>query len=209
MYDQGMKIFYSAFMLVMVTFLQGCLNVATSGAEVVYNRHSIQKNINNQYLTMQAYQALYMKTDEFKNANIAISTYNNEILLAGQVPAAWQKTKAEQIVKKIPDVDSVYNLITVESPSSTLTRVSDAWITTKVKTKLLASNDIDATKVKVVTENGTVFLMGILLPEEADTAIDLARNTDGVQKVVKMFSYVSISKQYNSRMNAGETKEMA
>lgn len=199
--------FYVGLVLLITGFLQGCLNVATSGAEVVYNRHSIQKNINNQYITMQAYQALYMKTDEFKNANIAISSYNNEVLLAGQVPAAWQKAKAEEIVKKIPDVDNVYNLISIESPSSTLTRVSDAWITTKVKTKLMASNDIDASKIKVVTENGAVYLMGILLPEEADAAVDLARNTEGVQKVVKMFSYVSISKQYNP--NIGQIKENA
>ncbi len=175
--------------------LQGCLNMATTGAQAVYNRHSIQKNVTDQYITMQAYQALYFKTDQFKNANVAISTYNNEVLLAGQVPFSWQKTEAERIVKQIADVNTVYNLISIESPSSTLTRVSDAWITTKIKTKLLASDDIDVTQIKVVTENGTVYLMGILRPEEADAAVDVARYTEGVQSVVKIFSYMNISKQ--------------
>ncbi len=182
-------------MIVIVTFLQGCLDMATSGAEAIYNRHSIQKNVSDQYITMQAYQALYMKTDQFKNANISISTYNSEVLLAGQVPMSWQKLKAEQIIKTLPDINTIYNLITIEAPSSTLTRVSDAWITAKVKTKLMVSNDVDATKIKVVTENGTVYLMGILLPKEADVVVDLARNTEGVQSVVKIFSYLNISKR--------------
>ncbi|MBX3708657.1 MAG: BON domain-containing protein [Gammaproteobacteria bacterium] len=175
-------------------FLQGCWNVATTSAQVVYNRHSIEKNLTDQYITMQAYQDLYVKTDQFKNANISISTYNKEILLAGQAPKNWQKYKAEKIVRHIPHVNKIYNLIVIENPSSTLTRVSDAWITTKIKAKFVASNGMDATQVKVVTENGTVYLMGILPPEQATVAIKLASNTDGVRSVVKIFSYLKITK---------------
>jgi osmotically-inducible protein OsmY len=171
------------------------MNVATTGAQVVYNRHEIEKNLQDHYLTLQAYQALFVKTDQFKNANISISTYNNEMLLAGQVPEAWQKTKIEKIIKQIPNIGNIYNLLQVQSPSSALTRVSDTWITTKIKTKLIASNDVDASRVKVVTENGTVYLMGVLLPEQADAAVELASNTAGVQSVVKIFSYMKISKK--------------
>lgn len=174
--------------------LSGCFNIATTGAEAVYNRHSIQKNLKDHYLTMQAYRSLYFETDEFNNANISISTYDREILLTGQAPSLIQKYKAEYRVKQIPDVKKIYNLIAVQSPSSALTRVSDAWITTKVKAKLLASNDVDATQVKVVTENGTVYLMGTLLPEQADAAAEVASQTDGVLSVVKMFYYMKISK---------------
>lgn len=190
------------FKMIMITIvvtcslcLQGCLNVATTGAEAVYNRHSIQKNLKDQYLTMQAYKALYYDTDQFQNTNITISTYNREMLLAGQVPYLWQKTRVREIIKKIPDVGTVYNLVAIQSPSSSLTRINDAWITAKVKAKLLASNDMDGSKVKVITENGTVFLMGIMLPEHANEAVSLASNTDGVQRVVKIFSYMKISKK--------------
>lgn len=174
--------------------LPACMNIATTGAQAVYNRHSIQKNLTDQYISMQAYQQLYEKTKQFKNTNISIATYNTEVLLAGQVPEAWQKDKAEAIVKNIPDVSEVYNLIAIASPSSTLTRISDAWLTAKVKAKLIASADVDATQIKVVTENGTVYLMGVLLPEQADAAVDIASNTEGVGKVVKIFSYVKIVK---------------
>jgi osmotically-inducible protein OsmY len=189
------KIIATISMLLMPLFLSACANVAMSGASAVYNRQSLQKSINDQYTTMSAYKALNIDDKRFKDANISIATFNGEVLLAGQVPSAWQRNQAERIVKRIPDVKHVYNLVTVASPSSTLTRISDSWITTKIKTKLIASNDLDATQVKVVTENGMVYLMGILLPDQAKAAIDIARDTDGVVGVVKVFSYMRISKK--------------
>lgn len=185
--------FIAIISVIMVTVhLTGCFNVASTGAQVVYNRRSIENTWNDQFTTMRIYQALNYKTKDFKDANIAIATYNGDVLLAGQVPMAWQRTKAEEITKNIPDIGKVYNLLTVEGPSSTITRMSDSWITAKVKAKLISSDDVDATKIKVVTENGVVYLMGILKPEEADAAIELTRNTGGVQQVVKIFSYINI-----------------
>lgn len=175
-------------------FLAGCADVAMTGAQALYNRHTIQKNVGDQYITMQAYKTLHIDTDKFKDTNITIATYNREVLLAGQVPHEWQRAEAQKLVKEIPNIDQVYNLITISNPSSTLTRMSDSWITTKVKAQLMASNDVDATQVKVVTENGTVYLMGILQPSEAEAAVDVARNTQGVTRVVKIFSYMHISK---------------
>lgn len=181
--------------LVIFFLVQGCMSVATTGAQAVYNRRSLEKNVNDQLTTVRINQALNFKTNEFRNANIDIATYNNEVLLAGQVPEEWQKEKAEEIAKSFPNVERVYNLLAISSPSSGITRISDAWITSKVKAKFIASEDLDATQVKVVTENGTVYLMGILKPEEADAAVELARTTQGVQSVVKMFSYIRISKR--------------
>lgn len=191
----------------LVISLQGCLDMATTGAQAVYNRQSLQKNFSDQYTTMQAYKTLNFKTDEFADANITIATFNGEVLLAGQVPQAWQKVSAEKMVRqKLPDVERIYNLIQVGSPSSSLTRISDAWITSKVKAKMLASNDVDATKIKVVTENGTVYLMGLVMQDEADAAVDLARNTDGVQSVVKIFTYLQVVRK-NPGHSLPETKK--
>lgn len=186
-----MRIFLFIFLIM---FLSGCMNVATTGAQAVYNQHSLKKNLTDQYINMQAFQAIHHKHQEFKNANISVATYNGEVLLAGEVPEAWQREKVEEVIKKIPDVKEVYNLVQVSSPSSTLTRMSDAWITAKVKAKFIASDDLDATQIKVVTENGTVYLMGILPAEDANIAAQLASETSGVQRVIKIFSYVTISK---------------
>ena len=174
--------------------LQGCADVAMTGAQAVLNRHTIQKKFSDQYITMQAFKALNIDSDQFKDANIVVATWEGDVLLTGQVPQAWQQAEADRIVKAVPDVKQVYNLTTIESPTSTLTRMSDAWITTKVKTKLIASDDVDGTRVKVVTENGTVYLMGIVQLKEAEAAVTLASATEGVEKVVKMFSYMTISK---------------
>ena len=193
MHTERSKVIILSLLLGIMSVLQGCADVAMSGAQAIYNRHSIQKNVSDQYITMQVYQALNHKTDKFKNANISISTFNKDVLLAGQVPEAWQKVSAGEIVKAIPDVNHIYNLLSISSPSSTLTRISDAWITGKVKARLLAS-EVDATQVKVVTENGTVYLMGIVKPEEAQVAAEAASTTEGVVSVVKIFWYMRISK---------------
>lgn len=186
--------FYFVIPLLCTALLQSCADVAMTSAQAFYNRHSLEKNFSDQYITMQAHQNLYIKTDEFKNTHIAIATYHGDVLLAGQVPVAWQKSKAEQLIKDLPNVRQIYNLVTINTPSSTLTRMSDGWITAKIKAKLLTASDIDASQVKVVTENGTVYLMGTVQPQEAATAVNIAKDTDGVQGVVKIFSYVTISK---------------
>lgn len=171
--------------------LAGCMNVATTGAQAFYNHTSIQKSLNDQMTTLHVYQALNDK-EGFKGVNISVATYNREVLLAGQVRYEWQKARIDDIVKKMSNVKYVYNLVTISNPSSALTRISDAWLTAKVKAKLITSADVDATQIKVMTENGTVYLMGILQPEEAQAAADVASNTYGVQEVVKLFSYIKI-----------------
>lgn len=189
------KFLIGCIIVTILMLLTSCMNVATTGAEAVYNRHTIQKNINDQWVTMQVYHQLHFKSDDFKNANISITTFNNEVLLAGQTPQDWQKERAEEIVKKLTGVKNVYNFLTLESPSSTLTRISDSWITTKVKSRLIASDDVEASQIKVVTENGTVFLMGTITPEAAGAAVKIASNTAGVKSVIKIFSYIHISKE--------------
>lgn len=171
------------------------MNVATTGAQAIYNHHQIQQSVNDQLIAMQANQAIHVKSTDFVNSNVSIAVLNNEVLLTGQVPTASQKERAGDIVHRISGVQTVYNLLTISSPSSMLTRMSDTWLTTKIKAKLIASNDIDATQIKVVSENGVVYLMGTLPPEAAEAATRLASETDGATNIVRMFSYIYVSKK--------------
>lgn len=189
-----MKLIRLLFVSLMICLTQGCIDAAVTGAQVAFNHDKIQKTFTDQYITTQAYQKIYRDTDRFADANVSIATFHQHVLLAGQVPTRQDKKAIEKIINDIPDVKKVYNLTEVAASASALTRMSDVWITTKVKSKLIAMNDVDPSQIKVVTENGTVFLMGMVLPEQADIAIDVARNTDGVQNVVKLFSYLRISK---------------
>lgn len=181
--------------LLLCASLTACMDIASTGAQAIYNKKNIEKTVGDQYITMQAYKTIRYKTKDFKDANVVIATYNRDVLLTGQVPLAWQKAEAEKIVKAIPDVKEVHNLITIQSPSSTLTKVSDTWITSKVKAKLLASDEVDASQIKVVTENGNVYLMGTLPAADAAEAAALASETEGVKSVIKIFSYITISKK--------------
>jgi osmotically-inducible protein OsmY len=181
-------------LIAVLVYLQGCIDAAVTGAQVAYNHDRITKGMNDQYITTQAYNKLFRDSHEFDDANISVATFHREILLTGQIPTPQQRKQAEAIIKTIPDVKQVYNFTEITAPASGITRISDTWITTKIKSKLIAMNDIDPNQVKVVTENGTVFLMGMVQPQEADIAIDVARTTDGVQSVVKLFTYLRISK---------------
>lgn len=185
-------------MLIVTTsmVISSCMmgSIAVSGAQAVYDRHNIKKKFDDNYTTMQAYRAIYLETDDYKDTHIAIATFNDAVIITGQAPQLQQKREITHLVKNLAGERKVYNFSEIASPSSALTRTSDTWITSKIKAKLIATNDIDPSKIKVVTENGTVFLMGIVPRADAETAVDIAQNTSGVQSIVKIFSYLEIIK---------------
>ena len=176
------------------TQLSSCVNATITGAQAFYDRRNIQKNLNDQYIAYRADRSIYIDNKQFKNTHVNVASFNGVVLLAGQVQEPSQRDEIEQLVRKVSGIKELHNVVTVASPTSALTQISDTWITTKVKTKLIAMNDIDPSQIKVVTEDGTVYLMGIVPPDQADIAVDIARTTDGVQRVVKIFDYVRISK---------------
>jgi osmotically-inducible protein OsmY len=185
-----MRLFFLLFALIT---LQGCINAAVTGAQAVYDKNSIRNNINDHYITLQTNKA-FKDDDRFTEANISVATFNRIVLLTGQVPKPQLRLVAQKLAENIPDVKQVYNQLSVSKPSSSLTGVSDAWITAKIKSLFIASDIINPNQIKVVTENGTVYLMGIIPPSQAKEAIEIARTTEGVQNVVKVFSYLKISK---------------
>ncbi len=174
--------------------LQGCLNTAVTGAQAVYSRHNLQATFKDQYITAKAERTIYLDTNRFKNTRVSVSAFNGIVLITGQVQTAAQKLEIERIVKNIADAKEIHNLVTISNPTSSIIQVSDSWITAKIKSKLIATIDIDPSQIKVVTENGTVYLMGIVPHDQADIAVDIARTTEGVQSVVKIFYYINISK---------------
>ncbi|OYZ05210.1 MAG: transporter, partial [Methylophilales bacterium 16-45-7] len=98
---------------------------------------------------------------------------------------------AESLLKEIANIRQVTNEITVEPKTSLGSRSNDAYITSKVKTQFVTENRFPANYVKIVTENSVVYLMGIVTKEEGEAAVDIARNTTGVTKVVKVFEYLN------------------
>jgi osmotically-inducible protein OsmY len=186
-----------AIVLATLPLLGSCAytSAVSSGASAVYDRHNLQKGINDQLASMRTYGAIYVDhKNDYKNTHVSVATFNNVVLLTGQVNNRDQKTGIIQLAKNLSGAKEIYNFTTISKPTSAITRVSDSWITSKIKAHLIAINDVDPTQIKVVTENGTVYLMGIIPPRQAEIAVDVARTTAGVQKVVRIFSYLHVSK---------------
>ncbi|MBN7795364.1 BON domain-containing protein [Parahaliea mediterranea] len=130
--------------------------------------------------------------DRFDDAHLTIVSYNGFVLLAGQVASEELKARAANVVRDIRGVRRIYNELQVSAPSSGMTRTSDAWITTKVKSWLLANSSTPGMRVKVVTENGVVYLMGLATQSEAERVTEVAASLSGVQRVVRLFEIVSV-----------------
>jgi osmotically-inducible protein OsmY len=125
-------------------------------------------------------------------AHINITSYNRQVLLSGEVGSEAAKQQAEQVVSRIENVRAIVNELVVAPMTSTMTqRSNDTLITGKVKASLVDAKDLYSGAFKVVTERGTVFLMGRVTPAEADRATSIARNIDGVQRVVRIFDLIS------------------
>ena len=125
-----------------------------------------------------------------KNSHIVVSSYNGIVLLAGQTPRADLKSLAEQAASQVQRVKKVHNELQVIQPSSLLARNNDTWLTTKIKTQMLADANIPGSRIKVVTENGIVYLLGLMTQQEAARATSLVQGVSGVQKIVKLFEYI-------------------
>ena len=123
-------------------------------------------------------------------SHIVVTSFNGVVLLAGQTPRADLKAQAEQAAAAVQRVKTVHNELQIMQPSSLLARNNDAWLTTKIKTQMLTDASIPGSRIKVVTENGIVYLLGLLTKQEAAQATNLVQGVSGVQKIVKLFEYI-------------------
>ena len=133
----------------------------------------------------------FMETNLGEDAHVNVTSYNRNVLLTGEVPDEAAKAKAETYVKGIINVRNITNEIVVSPKSSLSSRSNDTYLTSKIKTKFVTENQFPANYVKIVTENSVVYLLGIVNQTEAEAATEIARNTEGVTKVVKVFEYIN------------------
>ncbi|GIZ12373.1 BON domain-containing protein [Pseudomonas sp. NCCP-436] len=124
-------------------------------------------------------------------SRIVVTSYNGVILLAGQTPRSELKDLAAQTARRVQGVKRIYNELQVQQPSSLLARSNDSLLTTKIKTQMLADSNVPSTRIKVITENGIVYMLGVISREEANAATRVVQGVSGVQKVVRLFEYTN------------------
>lgn len=132
--------------------------------------------------------------------HVAVLSYNRIMLLTGQVAAEADRQLAETTAKGVPNVRSVVNEVTVGPTASLSRRAGDATLSTRVKTALIGTTGLRSNAIKVTSELGTVYLMGIVTAREADMAANAARDVNGVLKVVKVFEIVAEDATNNASM---------
>jgi osmotically-inducible protein OsmY len=123
--------------------------------------------------------------------HINITSYNRQVLLTGEVPSAQDKLLVEQVISRVENVRSIVNEVGVLGTSTLTQRSSDTLVTGRVKASMVDAKDLFSNAFKVVTERGVTYLMGRVTQREADRATDIARNTSGVQKVVRVLEIIS------------------
>lgn len=165
---------------------------ATSDEPIEVNpgKRSLGVKIDDRQLETIAAVNINKAHEQLDDAAIKVHSYNAVVLLVGQVPSQQMRQLAGETVQKISSVRQVHNELQVQTPISLLAGANDTWLTTKVRTKLLANRDIESGRIQVITENNTVYLMGLVTREEAQKVTDVARHTGGVQKVVRVFEYI-------------------
>lgn len=180
---------------VLVTGLTGCAAVIGGGAAATaataYDRRTTGTVIDDEFIELKAVEAWSNDAELWEQTHLNATSYNNVLLLTGEAPSETLRQRAAAMVRGIPKVREVHNEIRVAAPSSLPSRSSDSWVTGKVKTALLNADTVDALRIKVVTEAGVVYLMGLVTRAEADAATDVARRVAGVQRVVKIFEYTN------------------
>ena len=172
--------------------LQGCgalvVGAGVGAAMVASDRRSSGTQLEDQVIETKIANGIADAYDD--EVRVSAISYNRVVLLVGQVPSEAVKDDIASLALETPNVRTVQNEITIAGASSFVSRSSDALLTSKVKSRLLNNEDVQTNHVKVVTNNDTVYLMGLVTRAEADAATDTTATTSGVQRVVKVFEYL-------------------
>lgn len=182
-----------ALLVAFAPVLQSCIPLIVgagvgAGVLMAEDRRTNATILEDQTIEIKARNRISEKYND--QGNISVTCFNRFILLTGQAPTEEMKQDVSVLVLEVPNVRNVQNEIVVGGNSSTTSHASDALLTSQVKGRLSQNKDVGASHVKVVSENGTVFLMGLVTRAEADAAAQTASTTSGAQRVVKVFEYL-------------------
>jgi osmotically-inducible protein OsmY len=182
----------AAALVTLLPMLQGCVPAIIGGAAVgvmsAHDRRSTGTQADDETTEWKASNHVPDQYKMFSHTNF--TSYNRRVLITGEVPSEEAKSAIEAEIRKLDGVREVYNELGIGPASSLGSRSTDSYIDSKVKARLVDSNQISANHIKVVTERAVVHLMGIVNAREAKVAVDVARTTSGVKKVVNVLEVI-------------------
>lgn len=171
--------------------LAGCAAAVVGGAGtavvVAEDRRTVGTVTEDQGIELKAVNRI---GDKFKDTHFNVTSYNRMVLLTGEVADEATRTEMAKIVRAVENVRGVYNELVIAGNSALSSRANDSYLTSKVKARFLDQQKFNPLHVKVVTESNVVYLLGMVKRKEAEDAVEIARTTGGVQKVVRLFEYL-------------------
>jgi osmotically-inducible protein OsmY len=178
-----------------LTQLQGCaapllVAGAAGGATVATDKRSARSMVDDQLIESKTKDKIYAEAEVAKKIHVNVTSYNGVVLLTGETLSRSLRNRAINIARQINNVRRVHNEIRIADLTSFGSRTNDSWITSKVKTQMFTAKEFKSSQVKVVTEAGTVYIMGLVTKETGNQAAEIARNVSGVKRVVKLFEYL-------------------
>jgi osmotically-inducible protein OsmY len=191
--DIGAKLRNLAALVLCAPILAGCFGTAAvgvgTGVLMLTDRRNPETYVSDEGMEIRAVNRIGEKYGDKVHVNVI--SYNRMVLLTGEVPTEVIKADVEKIAAGVPNVKSISNELAIAGPSSFGGRSNDSYITSKVKARFVDAGKFSPNHVKVVTEAGVVFLLGLVTQTEANDAVEIARTTGGVQKVVRVFEIIS------------------
>ena len=182
----------AALLAAALPLLQGCFPLAVTGmgaaALMASDRRTTGMYIEDEAIEWKAFARL--REYNGRGAHVNPTSFNRRVLLTGEVPTEAMKKEVEDAVRKIENAGEVVNEVQVAGASSLASRGNDALITSNVKARMVNNGKFSPVHVKVLTEANVAYLMGIVTPAEGEAAVEIARTTQGVSRVVKVFEYV-------------------
>jgi osmotically-inducible protein OsmY len=177
---------------VLCLILSSCAVAVLAGAAgsyIIYDDRSMRTLEKDARIFHVIHKAI-VRDRELASSHVNVTSFKQIVLLTGQTPYASARAMIEKIARQAPNVRRIYNEIIIANPSSAWQRTQDTGITSNVRTHMLTKKGLESGAIRIVTENGIVYLMGDVTHPQSDLAVTVARQVPGVQKVVKVFQYI-------------------
>jgi osmotically-inducible protein OsmY len=188
------SVYKRIFMILSLTYLTGCGSILatfeSNSIEDEPGERSLAEQVLDESIETKAIVNIRAANAAFDDLGFLVVSYNGYVLIAGEVPNQGLKDEASAVVREIEGVRRIYNELVIGPKSTSGTEANDVWLTTKIKTALLTDSEVPSLRVKVVTENSVVYLMGLLSTEEANRTAAAAADVDGVTRVVRLFELI-------------------
>lgn len=181
-------------LLLSVSVLGGCASLVSATREEPIQEDKGSRTLGNyiedEMIETKVLVNISKGTEPLAQSHVNVTSFNGQVLLTGQVPDENVRQEAERITATTREVRKIHNELEIAGPTSTIVRTNDVYLTSRVKIQLLADKNVSGGRIKVVTENGVVYLMGLVKRSEAETSVAIVRSVPGVRKIVKVFEYI-------------------